>query len=102
MTSRQRGSVRWGRLRRLGRALASATVLVGMLMASSTASPSAAHADQIDVTGEVIGADVEGTIWLSFDPNGGPVTGRIEMTVTFDCRGKSRDEHHVMDLAKGS
>jgi hypothetical protein len=24
------------------------------------------------------------------------------MTVTFDCRGKSRDEHHVMELAKGN
>ena len=37
-----------------------------------------------------------------FYPNGGPVTGRVEMTVTFDCRGKTRDEHHVMELAKGS
>jgi hypothetical protein len=77
-------------------------MMASALLASPAASPSAAHADQIDVAGEVVGADVEGTIWLSFDPNGGPVTGRIEMTVTFDCRGKTRDERHVMELAKGN
>ena len=64
--------------------------------------PSTAYADPIDVTGEVAGADVDGTIWLTFDPAGGPVTGRIEMTVTFDCRGKTREEHHVLELTKGS
>lgn len=102
MTSRHGWGVQRGRLGRLGRAVAGAALLVGALLATSAAFPSAAHADQIETTGEVVGADVEGTIWLSFDPYGGPVTGRIEMTVTFDCRGKTRDEHHVMDLAKGT
>ena len=50
----------------------------------------------------MIGADVEGTIWLTFDPNGGPLSGRIEMTVQFDCRGKIRDEHHILEITKGS
>ena len=64
--------------------------------------PEIAHAEQVDTAGEVIGADVEGTIWLTFDPNGGPLTGRIEMTVQFDCRGRIRDEYHVMEITKGS
>ena len=63
--------------------------------------PRAVLAEQVDVSGEVIGADVEGTIWLNFDPAGGPLSGRIEMTVTFDCRGKIRDEHHVIEITKG-
>jgi hypothetical protein len=66
------------------------------------AGPGVARADTIEASGEVVGADVEGTIWLSFDPAGGPLTGRIEMTVEFDCRGKTRDEHHVLELTKGS
>jgi hypothetical protein len=97
MTGRMRG----GALGRLGRALASATLL-GSTLLTASGQPVPAYADSMDVSGEVTGADVEGTIWLSFDPNGGEVTGRIEMTVTFDCRGKSRDEHHVMELTKGS
>lgn len=64
--------------------------------------PNLAQADAIDASGEVVGADVQGTIWLTFDPGGGPLTGRIEMTVQFDCRGKSREEHHVLEITKGS
>ena len=88
-------------LRRVGRALAGAALIVGLLLPVA-ARPDVAHAEQVDTSGEVIGADVEGTIWLSFDPNGGPLSGRIEMTVQFDCRGKTRDEHHVMEITKGS
>lgn len=87
---------------RLERVLSSAAILAGLLLAPCITLPSEVSADQIDVTGEVVGADVEGTIWLSLDPGGGPVTGRIEMTVMFDCRGKARDERHVMELAEGS
>ena len=82
------------------RAVAS-TVLVGSLLLPHTAWPEIAHAEQVDTSGEVIGADVEGSIWLNFDPNGGPLTGRIEMTVQFDCRGRIRDEFHVLEITKG-
>jgi hypothetical protein len=88
-------------LRRIGRALLSAALLLGALLLPPTALPGPAYADPIETSGEVVGADVEGTIWLTFDPAGGPVTGRIEMTVQFDCRGKTRDEHHLLELAKG-
>ena len=84
----------------MGRALAGA-VLAGALVLPPATAPRTAHAEQVDVSGEVIGADVEGTIWLNFDPNGGPLTGRIEMTVQFDCRGRIRDEFHVMEITKG-
>jgi hypothetical protein len=87
---------RSGGLRRVGRALAGAVLLAGLLL------PGSAFAEQIETSGEVVGADVEGTIWLTFDPAGGPVSGRIEMTVQFDCRGKTRDEHHILELTKGS
>jgi len=103
--TRRRGRV-WGRgqrngLRRVRRALASAALIGGLLLPYA-ARPNVAHAEQVDASGEVLGADVEGTIWLTFDPNGGSLTGRIEMTVQFDCRGKTRDEHHVMEITKGS
>jgi hypothetical protein len=97
MTSRRRGVVR-----RLGQAFAGALLLSGLLLLPTGATPTTVHADQIGVSGEVIGADVEGTIWLDFDPKGGPLSGRIEMTVTFDCRGKIRDEHHILEITKGS
>ena len=81
--------------------LAGAALLGGLLLAPTGASPGIVHAEQVGTAGEVIGADVEGTIWLEFDPAGGPLTGRIEMTVQFDCRGKTRDEHHVLEITKG-
>ena len=61
----------------------------------------AARAEQVDVSGPVEGADVDGTISLSINRDDGSVTGRIEMDVRFDCRGKTRTEHHVMDVTKG-
>lgn len=76
-------------------------VMVGGLLLPGMLVPAPVYAEQLDVSGEVIGADVEGTIWLNFDSAGGPVSGRIEMTVTFDCRGRLRDEHHVMEITKG-
>ena len=85
---------------RVGRALAVSALLGGLLLPSATR-PDLAHAEQVDASGEVIGADVEGTIWLTFDPAGGTLSGRIEMTVQFDCRGKVRDEHHVLEITKG-
>lgn len=85
---------------RVGRVVAGA-VLVGSLLLPQAALPRNAYAEQVDTSGEVIGADVEGTIWLNFDPNGGPLTGRIEMTVQFECRGRIRDEFHVMEITKG-
>ena len=97
MTSRRRGVVR-----RLGGTIAGTLLLCGPLFLPPGTVPTTAHAEQIGVSGEVIGADVEGTIWLDFDPNGGPLSGRIEMTVQFDCRGKIRDEHHVLEITKGS
>jgi hypothetical protein len=81
--------------------LASAVMLAGATLMPGVALPGPAHADWIEASGEVVGADVEGTIWLSFDSSGGPLTGRIEMTVRFDCRGKIRDERHVLELTKG-
>jgi hypothetical protein len=72
--------------------------VVGMLLIVGV---TPADADTIGVSGEVIGADVEGTFWLEFDPDGGPVSGSIDMTVTFDCGGKSRQEHHLLDIVKG-
>jgi hypothetical protein len=60
-----------------------------------------AHAEWIEASGEVVGADVEGTIWLTFDSAHGDLAGRIEMTVQFDCRGKRRDERHILELTKG-
>jgi hypothetical protein len=108
--TRGRGRVRghrrtYGRgsgLRRVGLALTSAALIGGLLFVPATAWSPLAYAEQVDSSGEVIGADVEGTIWLNFDPNGGPLSGRIEMTVQFDCRGKIRDEHHIMEITKGS
>ena len=88
-------------LRRVGRALASAA-LVGALLVPWAVRPNVAYAEPVETSGEVIGADVDGTIWLTFDPNGGPLSGRIEMTVQFDCRGRIRDEHHIMEITKGS
>ena len=88
-------------LKRAGRIVSSAVILAGVLLLPSMALPPTTHADWIETSGEVFGADVEGTIWLSFDSSGGPLTGRIEMTVRFDCRGKTRDERHVMELTKG-
>jgi hypothetical protein len=76
-------------------ALLALTLIVGSL-------PAPAHADPVDTTGEVIGADVEGTIALQFDPGGGEVSGSIDMTVRFDCRGKTRYERHQLDIMKGS
>jgi hypothetical protein len=76
--------------------------LAGLLFVPPSVTPTPALAEQVGVAGEVIGADVEGTIWLDFDPNGGPLSGRIEMTVQFDCRGKVRDEHHILEITKGS
>jgi hypothetical protein len=102
MTSQLRVHGQSGRLRRLGRALASAALLGGVMLLPPAALPEAAHADPVDTSGEVVGADVEGTIWLNFDPAGGSLTGRIEMTVQFDCRGKTRDELHVLEITKGS
>lgn len=96
------GDVRRSGLRRVRRALARAALIGGLLLVPATTGSPVAYADQVDIAGEVIGADVEGTIWLTFDPNGGPLTGRIEMTVQFDCRGKVRDEHHVLEITKGS
>ena len=75
-------------------------ILVGMLLAGGSG-PERALADPIGVSGEVIGADVEGTIWLEMDLGGGSVSGSIEMTVTFDCGGKTRQEHHLLDIVKG-
>ena len=95
-----RGQRRICGLRRVARALASAALVGGLLLPAAASTPPA-HAEQLDLSGEVIGADVEGTIWLNFDPVGGPLTGRIEMTVQFDCRGKLRDEHHVLEITKG-
>jgi hypothetical protein len=89
-------------VRRLGRTMAGAALMAGLHVLLPAATPPTAHAEQIGVSGEVIGADVEGTIWLDFDPNGGPLSGRIEMTVQFECRGRLRDEHHVMEITKGS
>lgn len=88
-------------LGRVGRALAGAALVGGLLLPAAAARPEVAYAEQVDTSGEVVGADVEGTIWLTFDPNGGPLSGRIEMTVQFDCRGKIRDEHHVLEITKG-
>jgi hypothetical protein len=82
---------------RIRTALASAALIGWALLLP----PTAVHADPVDVEGEVVGADVEGTIWLTFDPAGGPLSGRIEMSVQFDCRGKTRDEHHILELTKG-
>ena len=88
---------RWPRrLGGIGRAALLALALIGGSL------PAPVQADQVDTTGEVVGADVEGTIALQFDPSGGPVTGSIDMTVTFDCRGKTRYEHHLLDVTKGS
>src|SRR5688572_16007703 len=96
------GQIWWGStLKRVGRALASAALIGGMLLLPVVVLPNTALAQQVDVSGEVIGADVEGTIWLNFDPAGGPMTGRIEMMVQFDCRGRIRDELHVMEITKG-
>jgi hypothetical protein len=97
MTRKRRGV--WRRLRRN---LTCALVLSGLLLLPSGATPPTVQADQIGASGEVIGADVEGTICLDFVPYGGALSGRIEMTVTFDCRGKIRDEHHVLEITKGS
>jgi hypothetical protein len=77
-----------------------ALMLVGALLAGGPV-PERALADPIGVSGEVIGADVEGTIWLEMDPGGGSVSGSNEMTVTFDCGGKTRQEHHLLDIVKG-
>src|SRR5436190_4350558 len=104
MTGRMRACGQRSRLGRPGqlrRALASAVLLGSLLLVPVAEQSTTAYADQIDMSGEVTGPDVEGTIWLTFDPDGGDVTGRIEMMVTFDCRGKSRDEHHVLEIAKG-
>jgi hypothetical protein len=93
-------SGRWRAWRRplsqVGGAALLALILVGGAL------PAPAWADSIDTTGEVIGADVDGTIALQFDPGGGPVTGTIDMTVTFDCQGKTRYEHHLLDITKGT
>jgi hypothetical protein len=83
-------------VKRAGRMLSVAAILAGAALL-----PGDVHAEWIETVGEVVGPDVEGTIWLGFDPSGGPVTGRIEMTVSFDCRGKIHDERHVLELAKG-
>ena len=96
MASQQHGTIG-----RLARTLARASLLGGLLLLPPTALPRGAQADQIGAAGEVVGADVDGTIWLDFDPAGGPLSGRIEMTVRFDCRGKTREEHHVLEIAKG-
>ncbi len=80
---------------RVGWALVGTMLLAGLLL------PDTAHAEWVETSGEVFGADVEGTIWLSFDSAGGSLTGRIEMTVQFDCRGRTRDERHVLELTKG-
>jgi hypothetical protein len=95
-----RGRRRVSGLKRLGRTLAGVALLGGLLLVPGATSR-IAYAEQVGTSGEVIGADVEGTIWLEFDPAGGPLTGRIEMTVQFDCRGKTRDEHHVLEITKG-
>lgn len=59
------------------------------------------RAEQLDVTGTVEGADVDGTIALRINRDDGSVTGRVEMDVRFDCRGRERTERHVMEIAKG-
>ena len=59
------------------------------------------RAEQLDVTGPIEGADVDGTISLSINREDRSVTGRIEMDVRFDCRGRERTERHVMEIAKG-
>ena len=92
---------RSGILREFERAIGGALLAGSLLFLPPAATPPTVYAEQIGVSGEVIGADVEGTIWLEFDPNGGPLSGRIEMTVQFDCRGKIRDEHHVLEITKG-
>jgi hypothetical protein len=102
MVSRARERGRRSELWRLGQALTGAVALSCALLLSPICNASAVYADTIDASGRVVGADVEGTIWLTFDPAGGPVTGRIEMTVQFDCRGKTREEHHVLELSKGN
>ena len=66
-----------------------------------TGQAGAARAEQIDITGPVEGADVAGTISLSINRDDGSVTGWIEMDVRFNCRGKERTEHHIMEIAKG-
>ena len=67
-----------------------------------TGNAATAYAEQLDVSGPVEGADIEaGTIWLSINRDDGSVTGRIEMDVRFDCRGRERTEHHVMEIARG-
>ena len=60
-----------------------------------------ARAERLELTGPVEGADVDGTISLNINRDDGSVTGRVEMDVRFDCRGKVRTEHHVMDIMKG-
>ena len=101
MASRRHGIVQPGRPGRLRRVLASTALLVGAVLAPATIT-SPAYAEQVDTSGQVVGADVEGTVWLQFDPAGGPLTGWIEMTVQFDCRGRTREEKHVLEITKGA
>ena len=84
--------------RAAGWRLAVASLATALLLAGHAG---ATHADTIEVTGPVDGADVEGTISLRINRDDGSVTGRIEMDVRFDCRGKARTERHVMEIAKG-
>lgn len=101
MTLRDRAGGWLDGLTRVGRVVSGAALLTGAALLAGVLLSAPAHADWVEASGEVVGADVEGTIWLSFDSAGGPVTGRIEMTVRFDCRGKVRDERHVLELTKG-
>ena len=88
-------------IRGAGRVVVSAALLATATLLPDIAQPVPTYAEWVETSGEVFGADVEGTIWLNFDSSGGELTGRIEMTVRFDCRGKTRHEHHVLELTKG-
>ena len=89
-------------MRRAGRAagwrLTIASLGAALLLAGQAG---ATRAEQLHVSGPVEGADVDGTISLRINRDDGSVTGRIEMDVRFDCRGRTRIEHHVMEIGKG-
>ena len=70
--------------------------LLTLLVVAATARPAAAA--EVEASGAVQGADVDGTISLRLDPAGGSIGGTIEMTVRFDCGGKIRNERHVLEL----